>query len=58
MQQQTLLQKAKVGADLLDLLRECTPGTHAWGLITHRCIEVLMSHYVAELENKYMEDSK
>ena len=58
MQQQTLLQKAKVGADLLDLLRECTPGTHAWGLITHRCVEVLMTHYVAELENKYLEDNK
>ena len=58
MQQQTTLQKAKVGADLLDLLRECTPGTHAWGLITHRCLEVLMTHYIHELENKYMENNK
>ncbi len=58
MQQQTPLQKAKVGTDLLELLRECTPGTHAWGLIMHRCLEVLMTHYIAELENKYMEDNK
>lgn len=58
MQRQTPLQKAKVGADLLELLRECTPGTHAWGLITHRCIEVLMSHYVAELETAYLKDDK